>query len=264
MVVGRVYYNKKTNFFFLKYFFQLRCTKPVSGGWSWGVKVFRGSMSYNKFYNYKYNFLYKIWNETGIVQALLKTLKMNFTCSMVFYPSLGVFSLNPAEELHDENFFFKHTTKNDGIFQKGNSIFLQNSKIGLILFSIQAHKNKQSTFARSSGCYGKVIKKSYNRVYIQLPSSKIYITSELGSATLGLSSKWNLRKLTKAGESIYMGKSPKVWGIAMNPVDHPHGGRTNKGGHPKTPTGFLAKGVKTRKMKIWSKKKIYSSKIKKN
>jgi large subunit ribosomal protein L2 len=46
----------------------------------------------------------------------------------------------------------------------------------------------------------------------------------------------------------------------MNPVDHPHGGRTNKGGHPKTPTGFLAKGVKTRKVKIWSKKKIYSSK----
>lgn len=262
MVVGRMYCNKKTNFFFLKYFFQLRHTKPVSGGWSWGIKVFWGSLSYNKFYTHKYNFMYKIWNEIGIVQSLLKTLKMNFTVSMVFYPSIGLFSFNPAEDLHDENFFLKHKTKNDGIFQWGNSIFLWNSKIGLVLFSIQANKNKQATFARSSGCYGKIIKKSYNRVYIQLPSFKIYITSALGSATLGLSSKKNLWHLTRAGESVYMGKSPKVWGIAMNPVDHPHGGRTNKGGHPWTPTGFLAKGVKTRKTKIWSKKKIYSSKAK--
>jgi len=59
-----------------------------------------------------------------------------------------------------------------------------------------------------------------------------------------------------------MGKSPKVRGIAMNPVDHPHGGRTNKGGHPVTPNGFLTKGVKTRKLKSWSKKKIYIAKFK--
>jgi large subunit ribosomal protein L2 len=48
----------------------------------------------------------------------------------------------------------------------------------------------------------------------------------------------------------------------MNPVDHPHGGRTNKGGHPVTPQGFLTKGVKTRKKHSWSKRKIYSPRIK--
>jgi large subunit ribosomal protein L2 len=48
----------------------------------------------------------------------------------------------------------------------------------------------------------------------------------------------------------------------MNPVDHPHGGRTNKGGHPVTPQGFLTKGVKTRKKNSWSKKKLYAPKTK--
>jgi large subunit ribosomal protein L2 len=47
----------------------------------------------------------------------------------------------------------------------------------------------------------------------------------------------------------------------MNPVDHPHGGRTNKGCHPRTPTGLLAKGVKTRKMRKWSKRKVFTSRI---
>jgi len=51
--------------------------------------------------------------------------------------------------------------------------------------------------------------------------------------------------MTKAGQSRYKGRAPKVRGIAMNPVDHPHGGRTNKGGHPVTPNGWLTKGVKT-------------------
>lgn len=263
MVVGRMYSNKKANFFFLKYFFQLWGTKSVSGGWSWGIKVFRGSLSYNKLYNYKFNYIYKIWNEIGIIQSLFKTLKMNFTTSMTFYPGFGIFSLNPSEDLHEENCFIKHTTKFIPSYIRGDSIFLKNSKIGLILFAIQAHWNKQATFAWSSGCYGKIIKKSFHWVYVQLPSSKIYIISELGSATVGLSSKKNFWKLVKAGESIYIGKSPKVRGIAMNPVDHPHGGRTNKGGHPKTPSGFLTKGVKTRKPRGWSKRKIYSSKLKK-
>lgn len=263
MVVGWMYLNKKKNFYFLKYFFQLWRTRSISGGWSWGLKVFWGSLSYNKFYSYKFNFVYKIWNEVGIIQSLFKTLKMNFTASMVFYPGFGIFSFNPCEDLHEENFFIKHSTTLTNLYEWGNSIFLKNSKIGLILFAIQAHFSKQANFARSAGCYGKVIKKSYNWVYIQLPSTKIYIVSSLGSATLGLSSKKNFRKLVKAGQSVYLGKSPKVRGIAMNPVDHPHGGWTNKGGHPKTPSGFLSKGVKTRKTRVWSKKKIYSSKIKK-
>jgi len=65
--------------------------------------------------------------------------------------------------------------------------------------------------------------------------------------------------MTKAGQSRYKGRAPKVRGIAMNPVDHPHGGRTNKGGHPVTPSGWLTKGVKTRHTAKWSAKKIYAT-----
>lgn len=263
MVIGRIYSIKKQDYFYLKYFFQLWRWRLSSGGRSKGLKVFRGMVSYNKNFIYHYNFTYKIWNQLGIFQIFFKTISMNFLTALTFYPKFGFFAINSVEDLHELNCFIRHDTIPTSNYIWGNSLLLIHTKIGNVIFSIQSHKNNQANLARSSGCYGKIIKKTYDKVFVQLPSLKIYIISNKGSATLGLSSKKFLWKFRKAGESIYWGKIPKVRGIAMNPVDHPHGGRTNKGGHPVTPTGFLTKGVKTRKSRGWSKKKIYSPRSKK-
>jgi ribosomal protein L2 len=69
---------------------------------------------------------------------------------------------------------------------------LKNSKIGLVLFAIQSYKDKQAKLARSAGCYSKILKISDGKVFLQMPSLKIYVISDLCSATLGLSSKRNL------------------------------------------------------------------------
>ncbi len=263
MVLGRIYPNKKIGYLYLKYFFQLRNPWISSGGWSRGLKVFRGMVSYNKNFIYHYNFAYRVWNIIGIFQIFFKTIAMNFLSAWTFYPSIGIFTINHVENLQELNCFVQHDTAANLVYKRGNSLILKNTKIGNVIFSIQSYKNKQAKFARSSGCYGKIIKKRYDKIFVQLPSLQIYVISDKGSATLGLSSKKYLWSLVKAGETIYRGKSPKVRGIAMNPVDHPHGGRTNKGGHPVTPTGFLTKGLKTWKLWKWSKKKIYSAKSKK-
>lgn len=263
MVLNSNYLNKKKNNFLLKYFYQLWEWWISSGGRSRGVKVFRGMVQYNRTFIYNYNFAYRIWNEPGVVQYFFKTLKMSFTSGITLYPGLGLISINPLENLHDIGSILKHTTVLDleEPYVRGNSLCLKNSKIGLVIFAIQSYKDKQAKIARSAGCYSKILKISDGKIFLQMPSLKIYVIPELCSATLGLSSKKNLGNLTTAGQSIHIGRSPKVRGIAMNPVDHPHGGWTNKGCHPVTPTGLLAKGVKTRKMTKWSKWKVYTSRI---
>lgn len=263
MALGWIYPNWKMDYIYLKYFFQLWNSWISSGGRSKGLKVFRGMVAYNKNFIYHFNFAYRVWNIMGIFQIFFKTISMNFTSALTFYPNIGIFTINHVENLQELNCFVQHDTATNLTYKWGNSLILKNTKIGNVIFSIQSYKNKQANFARSSGCYGKVIKKWYEKIYVQLPSLKIYVISDKGCATLGLSSKKYLWTLRKAGETIYRGKTPKVRGIAMNPVDHPHGGRTNKGGHPVTPTGFLTKGVKTWKPRLWSKNKIYLAKYKK-
>lgn len=262
MALGWIFSNWKKNFFFLKFFFKLWKRCKSSGGWSHGWKVFWGLVSYNIWYNYNFNFNYSIWNIPGIIQIFFKNLKMNFTSGLVFYPSVGIFTLNQLEHLHDINTQVLHSTLSQSPIVWTQSFILKNANIGIVLFSIQTQPYKSVKFARSAGCYGKIIKQTRLHTFIQLPSLIIYIVSSRCSATAGLSSKKFFWKFFKAGHSWYMFWIPKVWGIAMNPVDHPHGGRTNKGGHPKTPTGWLTKGVKTRKRNGWSKKKIYNPKKK--
>jgi large subunit ribosomal protein L2 len=94
-----------------------------------------------------------------------------------------------------------------------------------------------------------LIKKTGDRAFVQFPSTVVGIIPTNTFATKGMSKKLIIKKITKAGDSKLLGRIPKVRGIAMNPVDHPHGGRTNGGCHPRTPTGFLTKNVKTRKKK---------------
>ena len=125
---------------------------------------------------------------------------------------------------------------------------------GSIINSLSSNKNKKSQFIRSAGTFGQIIQTGYLTAKIRLPSNQIIEISTDGFASLGIISnlKHNSTCLGKAGRNFLLGRRPIVRGIAMNPVDHPHGGRTNGGRPSVTPWGLPTKAkfaLKRRKNK---------------
>jgi large subunit ribosomal protein L2 len=103
--------------------------------------------------------------------------------------------------------------------------------------------NKKSTYIKAAGTFGQLIQVSKNVSRVKLPSGKILTINSKSFATLGTNSneKHDLVNLGKAGRNRNKGRRPIVRGIAMNPVDHPHGGRTNGGKPSVTPWGLPTK-----------------------
>jgi len=134
-------------------------------------------------------------------------------------------------------------------FLPGNTNLIKYLPIGSIINNIELYPNYGSVLTRAAGTFSQIIKK-YNNNYIQikLKSGEQRLININCRVTLGIVSNLynNQKKLNKAGQNINLGIKPKVRGRAMNPVDHPHGGRTNGGIFPRTPTGRLTKGVPTR------------------
>jgi large subunit ribosomal protein L2 len=129
----------------------------------------------------------------------------------------------------------------------GSVLTLRTIYAGAIINSV--HKNDKNIFSKSAGTYCQVVQKYRNFVKLKLPSGKIVELNNECLATLGSVSNKNhsLCILGKAGKQRYQSKRPVVRGVAMNPVDHPHGGRTNGGRPSVSPWGKLTKGVPTRK-----------------
>ena len=122
---------------------------------------------------------------------------------------------------------------------------------GSLINNIGLTANSTAKYARAAGTYCQLIQKTQITSKIRLPSGKFKEISNDSYATLGLNSntQQNLVYIGKAGTNRLKGIKPSVRGIAMNPVDHPHGGNANSGFVYKTPWGKIAKGVKTRKKK---------------
>lgn len=133
----------------------------------------------------------------------------------------------------------------------GSRLSVKNIPLGSIVHSISSEDSKNSCYARSAGTYGQLIQKNLSNYKIKLPSGKILTISSTGFCTLGMVSNinHNLCVIGKAGGSILRGVRPSVRGVAMNPVDHPHGGRTNGGRPSVTPWGIPTKGKPTVKVK---------------
>ena len=129
----------------------------------------------------------------------------------------------------------------------GNSTLLKNLPVGSII-SLISKKNK-ICFIKSAGTYGQILEKLENSCKLRLPSGKVIKLPLNSTVTVGTvsNSKYKLNVFGKAGYNRNKGKGirPHVRGIAMNPVDHPHGGRTNGGCIPVTPWGIPTKGKKT-------------------
>jgi len=128
---------------------------------------------------------------------------------------------------------------------------LNNIPAGSLINSLSSTKKSLIKYIRSAGTFGQLIQKDIFFCKIKLPSGKIVNVSKNAFATLGILSNLNsnLIKLGKAGRNRHKNIRPSVRGIAMNPVDHPHGGRTNGGKPCVTPWGKPTKGQPTVKKK---------------
>jgi len=146
-------------------------------------------------------------------------------------------------------------------FKVGNSMPLYRIPDGMLIHNIELKIGKGGQLSRSAGSYARIMAKEDGNVTLRLPSGEVRMVNENCLATIGTvgnKSHENI-KLGKAGRSRWLGRRPKVRGVAMNPVDHPHGGgegRTSGGRHPVSPWGTPAKGYKTRKKKNQSNKFI--------
>jgi len=146
-------------------------------------------------------------------------------------------------------------------FKTGNNTCLKSIPEGLLIHNIELKPLKGAQLARSAGTYAKIMAKEDNMVTVKLPSGEMRMIHENCQATIGVVGNKNHEniKIGKAGRSRWLGRRPKVRGVVMNPVDHPHGGgegRTSGGRHPVSPWGTPAKGYKTRKKNKQSSKFI--------
>lgn len=143
----------------------------------------------------------------------------------------------------------------------GNSIPLDNIPLGITVHNIELQLGKGGQLARSAGSSALIAAKDGDYVTLKLPSGEMRMVFKQCSATIGVVGNEDHMNVVvgKAGRSRWLGKRPKVRGVVMNPVDHPHGGgegKTSGGRHPVSPWGMPTKGFKTRKKRKYSDKFI--------
>ncbi len=144
---------------------------------------------------------------------------------------------------------------------EGNTMFLANVPLGTVVHNIEIMPGAGGQIARSAGAYAEVMAKEGDFVQLKMPSGEIRNVRQNCRATIGQVSnaEHGSMALGSAGRTRHTGRRPKVRGVAMNPIDHPMGGgegRTSGGGHPVSPWGQPAKGLRTRSRKKQSSKYI--------
>lgn len=137
----------------------------------------------------------------------------------------------------------------------GNALPLINMPLGIEIHNIEIHPGLGGQLARAAGAVAQVVAKEGDFVTIRLPSGEVRLLPKNCWATIGQVGNVDASNLTigKAGRQRWLGRRPKVRGVVMNPVDHPHGGGEGRApigrSHPVTPWGRPALGERTRKLK---------------
>jgi len=140
----------------------------------------------------------------------------------------------------------------DAEVRPGNAMPIARIRVGTILHNVELKPGKGGQLARSAGVGVQLMGKEGGRAVLKLPSGEFRRVDARCMASIGVIANGDHanRKVGKAGRSRWLGVRPTVRGVAMNPVDHPHGGgegRTSGGRHPVTPWGVPTKGHKTRR-----------------
>ncbi len=136
----------------------------------------------------------------------------------------------------------------------GNAMPMENMPVGTIIHNVEMKPGRGGQIARAAGTYVQLVGKDSGYAQLRLASGELRMVPGKCMATVGAVSNSDNQNinLAKAGRKRWLGKRPQVRGVAMNPVDHPHGGgegRTSGGRHPVSPWGKPTKGARTRKKK---------------
>jgi len=136
----------------------------------------------------------------------------------------------------------------------GNAMPLKSIPVGTIVHNVEMKPGKGGQMARSAGTYVQIVGRDAGYALLRLTSGEVRMVRSECMATVGAVSNQDQQNINlgKAGRNRWLGRRPAVRGVAMNPVDHPHGGgegRTSGGRHPVSPWGKPTKGKKTRSNK---------------
>ena len=137
----------------------------------------------------------------------------------------------------------------------GNALPLSKITVGTQIHNIEMRPGKGGQIARSAGAVAQLMARDERYAQVRLGSGEVRLINANCMATVGQVGNLDHENISigKAGRSRWLGRRPKVRGVAMNPVDHPHGGGEGKAGqgnpHPVSPWGMLTKGFKTRRRK---------------
>lgn len=146
----------------------------------------------------------------------------------------------------------------NSIIEVGNALPLEQIPLGTAVHNIELRVGRGGQLVRAAGTYAQIVAKEGKFVTLKLPSSEVRMIHKECYATIGQVGNIDFNNVTigKAGRKRWLGKKPHVRGVAMNPVDHPHGGGEGRSpigrNHPVTPWGKPALGVKTRMNKKFS------------
>lgn len=137
----------------------------------------------------------------------------------------------------------------------GNALPLKNMPVGTIIHNVEMKVGKGGQLARAGGTFAQLVGRDQGYAQIKLSSGELRMVRGECIATVGAVSNPDQKNVNigKAGRNRWLGRRPAQRGISMNPVDHPHGGRTNGGIHWCSPSGVPAKGYKTRSNKATDK-----------
>ena len=136
----------------------------------------------------------------------------------------------------------------------GNAMPMRSIPVGTIIHNVEMKPGKGGQLARAAGTYAQLVGRDAGYALLRLSSGEVRMVRAECMATIGAVSNPDKQNISigKAGRNRWLGRRPSVRGVAMNPIDHPHGGgegRTSGGRHPVTPWGKGTKGTKTRKNK---------------
>lgn len=150
----------------------------------------------------------------------------------------------------------------------GNTLFLSDIPLGSPIHAIELQPGQGAALARSAGTNATLMGREGRYASVKLPSGEVRRILLTCKATIGITSNpdHGLQVLGKAGRKRWLGRRPRVRGVAMNPVDHPMGGGEGRasGGHPRSRTGIMAKGQKTRNNKKHSTQLIITKRKSRN
>ena len=191
-------------------------------------------------------------NLSGVVESIEYDPYRSANIARIFSESLNKhFYILSPQGLKRGHFINSQVKKSEISFKVGNLFYLGSLPLGVFVHNV-LFPQKRTGFARSAGCSAQLISKDHKYCRVRLSSGQNRLFMLKTTATLGLISNPLKRQVVigKAGRSRWLNKRPVVRGVAMNPIDHPHGGKTSGGRPSVTPWGKLTKGQPTRKQKF--------------